>query len=47
MNYGLLAVASLRSKEALFPLNDLITPTTLEVHASVLHTACILFKFDR
>ena len=31
MNYGLLAVASLRSKRALFPLNNPPTPTTLEV----------------
>ena len=40
MNYGLLAVASLRSKEALFPLNDPLTPTTLEVacnRADTLH----------
>jgi len=36
LNYGLLAVASLRRKEALFPLNNPLTPTTLEVHASVL-----------
>jgi len=36
LNYGLLAVASLRSKEAPFPLNNHPTPTTLEVHASVL-----------
>ena len=31
MNYVLLAVASLRSKEAPFPLNNPLTPTTLEV----------------
>ena len=36
MNYGLLAVASLRSKEAPFPLNNLPTPTTFKVHAMVL-----------
>ncbi|MBE9852937.1 hypothetical protein G6W42_10025 [Campylobacter concisus] len=36
MNYGLLAVASSRSKEAPFPLNNPLTPTTLEVHAMVL-----------
>ena len=30
MNYGLLVVASLRSKRALFPLNDPLTPTTGE-----------------
>ena len=30
-----------------FPLNDPLTPTTLEVHASVLRTACglLLRKF--
>ena len=40
MNYGLLVVASLRSKRALFPLNDPLTPTTFEVAcngASALH----------
>jgi len=31
LNYGLLAVASSRSKEALFPLNDPLTQTTLDV----------------
>ena len=40
LNYGLLAVASSRSKEAPFPLNNPITPTTLEVHAIALRTAC-------
>ena len=48
MNYALLAVASLRSKEALFPLNDPLTPTTLEVacnSADALHAICYV-KFE-
>ena len=36
MNYGLLAVASLRSKAAPFPLNNPLTPTTFKVHAMAL-----------
>jgi len=31
LDYALLAVVSLRSKEAPFPINDPLTPTTLEV----------------
>ncbi|MGF7404604.1 hypothetical protein [Campylobacter concisus] len=31
MNYVLLAVANLRSKRAPFPINNPLTPTTLEV----------------
>ena len=48
MNYGLLAVASLRSKEALFPLNNPPTLTTLEVacnSADALHA--VLLKFTK
>ena len=45
MNYGLLAVTSLRSKEAPFPLNNPLAPTTLEVAcngANALHAVYYL-----
>ena len=48
MNYGLLVVASSRSKEAPFPLNNPLTPTTFEVAcngASALHA--VLLKFTK
>ena len=40
MNYGLLAVVSLRSKRA-----PSLTPTTLEVHANVLAHSMRFVKF--
>ena len=47
MNYGLLAVASSRSKEAPFPLNNPLTPTTLAVACDSAKALHAVKKYDK